>query len=180
MRFITIIAVLLLASCDAFVGAPRNSRNERYVGRNYTEPDVELTSAVWVYRDSSSGQIVPLLSNQSPVEGAQLGLSIQFRVVSGNDARSIDWTVVDEHGNTVHPETRYTFQRNQEKGLNRRDRGNRPYETIVLWHRASGQKRYFVHITAVNGFRPWNPANGSREVSYRVVTPNHNPQVITH
>lgn len=166
------IVALLLTSCDL------RANDGPHEGEHRTEPDVEVSVAQWVYRDPNTEQLVPILRNQSPVVGTEIGLNIGFRVVSGNDVRRITYQVVDDVGNVLVAEQEHEFERNRALGPNRRDRSTSPMEIVVYWHQAQDQKRVFVQVLTVDYFPDWNQANDSKEASYRVAIPAENPPVV--
>lgn len=168
------LVFLSLAACDL------RANDGPHEGKHRLEPDVEVSVAQWVYRDPATEQLVPILRHQAPEVGTEVGLNIGFRVVSGNDVRRITYRLVDEYGNVVVAEQEHEFQRNRELGPNRRDRSTKPMEIVVYWHQATDQKRVFAQLVTVDYFPDWNPANDSREASYRVAIPDTDPKVVNH
>lgn len=172
MKFCLFAALaLLLTACDL-----RSEDRERYVGTNYTEPDAQVLSAYWVYKqvDPQTGDevIIPILQGQSPVVGTQIGLCVNFRIRSGSDAKTLTYRILDDAGNVIVADQKYRFRRDREKGGRHRERQN---ELIHLWHPANGHRNLTVQIRFVNGFRDPNQANDTRQVLYTAVTLNQNP-----
>ena len=175
--YVLLFSLLFLTACDL-------RSEDRFVGEHFTEPDAQVLSAYWVYRqvDQQTGDVIitPILQGQSPVVGTEVGLCVNFRIRSGSDAKTLTYRILDDAGNVVVADQQYRFRRDRDRGGRHRERQNRQNELIHLWHPANGHSNLTVQIRFVNGFRDPNQANDTRQVTYTAVTLNQNPPVVTH